>query len=249
MTPLAGAGHQRPGMSWRWGLALGVALLAHVAAAIPFLYTPAKQQAAPAAILVDLALVAAAPPAPPADQVAEQVIEEKRPREPEPEPEPEPIPEKLSEVAIEKPKPEPKPVREEVVEAKEADEVQESAAPPQVEAPPAEQLAGALNTGAGEIADQQRRWEGQVMMHLERRKRYPRQARMMRHEGTPRLEIRMDRSGNVQQVELLDACPHRILNDDALALVQRASPLPSPPPEVAGDPLVLTLPIEYSLHD
>jgi protein TonB len=39
-----------------------------------------------------------------------------------------------------------------------------------------------------------------------------------------------------------------LLDDEVLALVQRAQPVPSPPPEVTGDRIELLVPVAFSLH-
>jgi len=47
---------------------------------------------------------------------------------------------------------------------------------------------------------------------------------------------------------IVDQCPDRNLDQETLALVARAQPLPKPPPEVASDRIELVVPIAFSLH-
>jgi protein TonB len=58
----------------------------------------------------------------------------------------------------------------------------------------------------------------------------------------------MDRRGFVQSAKIQDASDFPQLNEEALAVVQRAQPLPLPPEVVAGDPVDLIIPVTFSLR-
>ncbi|EJQ5017047.1 energy transducer TonB, partial [Campylobacter jejuni] len=47
------------------------------------------------------------------------------------------------------------------------------------------------------------------------------------------------------------SCPYAALNDEALSLFKRASPLPKPPKEMLknGDKISFVMPIDYNIKD
>ncbi|EJH1659361.1 energy transducer TonB [Campylobacter jejuni] len=55
---------------------------------------------------------------------------------------------------------------------------------------------------------------------------------MQKQEGVVRIRVSIDESGNVLSKELKKSCPYAALNDEALSLFKRASPLPKPPKEM-----------------
>lgn len=90
-------------------------------------------------------------------------------------------------------------------------------------------------------------WQAILQAHLERNKRYPRQSQLLKQQGTPMVTFTMNRSGIVLSVSLYRSSGVTLLDEEALALVKRAAPLPLPPPEVAGEILTLTVPVEFAL--
>lgn len=76
------------------------------------------------------------------------------------------------------------------------------------------------------------RWQSRLMAHLERRKRYPAEARRQRKEGVAQVRFTIDGSGNVQSVALTRSSGVAELDQEVVAMVRRASPVPAPPPGV-----------------
>ncbi len=95
------------------------------------------------------------------------------------------------------------------------------------------------------VAASARTWEGMLLAHLERRKRYPAEARAQRREGVAYVRFTMDRDGRVLSAKLERGSGHAALDREALALLHRAQPLPKPPQEVIGDPVSLVVPVEF----
>ena len=83
---------------------------------------------------------------------------------------------------------------------------------------------------------------------MQRFKRYPEEARFRREEGVAYLTFFMNRSGHVLSAGVARSSGSEALDAETLALVRRAEPLPLPPPEMAGDPITLTVPVRFSLH-
>ncbi len=110
----------------------------------------------------------------------------------------------------------------------------EAMAPPSRDAPPAASASSAAHT-----------WEGRILAHLESRKRYPAEARARRLQGVAYINFIMDRQGRVLSSKLERSSGHPALDREALALLQRAQPLPAPPPETRGERITLTVPVDF----
>lgn len=89
---------------------------------------------------------------------------------------------------------------------------------------------------------------GRILAHLNRHKRYPDAARLRRQEGVPQVSFVIDRSGRVQSFALAKSCGIPALDEEALALIGRANPLPAIPPELQRESLSLVVPIEFFMH-
>ena len=81
------------------------------------------------------------------------------------------------------------------------------------------------------------------MAHLERRKRYPPGAQARGERGTVYVRFTIDASGNVQSVSLSRSSGHAELDQEVLAMVRRASPVPAPPPGAQRD---IIAPVRFS---
>lgn len=86
------------------------------------------------------------------------------------------------------------------------------------------------------------RWKSKVVAHLERRKRYPSSARARGEEGTVLVAFRIDGGGRVLSASLARSSGHSVLDEAALAMVERASPVPAPP---SGVGTTLTAPVRF----
>lgn len=122
-------------------------------------------------------------------------------------------------------------------------------APPSSEAPPAPtQAAPAAGASSSKVSHDPVTWQGALLAQLEKYKRYPADAMADHQEGVPTVTFSMDRKGHVLSVTLAGSSGHPLLDQEALALPQRAQPLPVPPESVAGDPITLTVPVEFYIH-
>ncbi|TNL09684.1 energy transducer TonB [Kosakonia cowanii] len=89
------------------------------------------------------------------------------------------------------------------------------------------------------------KWQARLMAHLERRKRYPSDARSRGETGTVYVRFSIDDVGNVLSVTLARSSGHSELDDEVLSLVRRASPVPAPP---AGVKKTITAPVQFSVR-
>lgn len=105
-----------------------------------------------------------------------------------------------------------------------------------------DRLPPALGTPGG-----QSNWAGLVLGRLQQFKRYPAEARQRREEGVCHVRVTIDRQGRVRDASLIRSSGHPRLDRESLALARRADPLPPPPPEVEGETISLTVPVEFFL--
>lgn len=124
--------------------------------------------------------------------------------------------------------------------------VEQTSVPPDIDAPRGERYAASQSL-AGASQQSLVSWQSQLLGHLERFKRYPRTAQRQQQQGVVQVRYAVDRQGRVLRVALLQGSGHALLDQEALAAVQRASPLPPPPPDVPGDPVEVTTPVAFAI--
>jgi protein TonB len=90
-------------------------------------------------------------------------------------------------------------------------------------------------------------WQNSVVLHLNRHKRYPAEARQQEMQGVVRVRFVMDRSGQLTASEIAKTSGYAALDQEALELLKRASPLPRPPPAIDGETIELVVPIQFRI--
>jgi protein TonB len=158
---------------------------------------------------------------------AAAVLEAPAPPPPEPE-KAETKPEEKKKVEKKRPKPRPKAV------------AQTTSAPKPVEAQRARLNAAPTSGVASSVSVAT--WRGSVMAHLNRHKRYPGGG----GGGTSSVVFTIDRSGRVLSARLIRSSGSAVLDQEAVALAHRASPVPAPPPNMGGGSIMLTVPVRFS---
>lgn len=259
---------QKPTDTFRWVSSLLVVLVVYSAPLVWWLI-PDQHAGAnlppPAAMVVELAPTPVAPASqpdmPPGPEQAEAT-----PSKPEPQPEPEPEqeippapPAIKPEVAV-KPKPElnPKeqptlketlPVEEPTKTPPEDKPANTASAPPDA---PQEDLEAAAPTQGVSVPTVNSNaiptWQNQLMIKLNKAKRYPTQARRYRHQGVAYLRFTIDRKGNVLKKSIEQSAGYPLLDKETLELIDRAQPLPKPPVELKGEQLEFVVPVEFFLN-
>lgn len=118
---------------------------------------------------------------------------------------------------------------------------QESPAPEPSPAPPAA-------PAAAEPSNAVPSWRSELINRLQRAKRYPETARGRGEQGVATVTFAMDRSGRVLSAGVVRSSGSPSLDEEAVALIRRAEPLPPVPAEVAGNAVTLTIPVAFSLR-
>lgn len=234
-----------------WAGSICAALLLHAgvvaALLVDFGFGDAEPISPPlAAMTVELAVLPSAPEQrvtemPPGPEQVEQKIQPRpqpRPRtfDPPPAIETPPPPDALAAEPEEEPEPE---------QTAAADR---TTAAPSAIAETSEQLQAPVEGSASNSASSTTQtWENRLLTHLERYKRYPGMAQQRRQEDVVYLRFTMDRSGRVLNWNIERSRGYALLDREVNALIQRASPLPAPPDEVAGASIEMVVPVEFFL--
>ena len=118
------------------------------------------------------------------------------------------------------------------------------AAQPPVAAP-APAAIPAPQKSTGETRDS---YLGRLLAQLNRFKQYPRAARQAHIEGVVMLHFVMAADGKIQSFEIAKSSGRPVLDAEALALIQRAQPLPALPADFPTRTLDAIVPIEFFLN-
>lgn len=105
--------------------------------------------------------------------------------------------------------------------------------------------AGAGGSGCGSSLSL---YKGRLATWLARHERYPTQARRLRQEGTVQVTITVDHNGRVISKRIIQSSGHELLDREAQAMLERASPLPRLPACLGGSSLTITLPVDFDLR-
>ncbi len=85
-------------------------------------------------------------------------------------------------------------------------------------------------------------WRGSLIAHLNRFKRFPNGA----SPGTVQVAFSIDRGGRVLSARLVRGSGDSALDEEAVAMIRRASPVPAPPDGRGGGSIALAVPIRFS---
>lgn len=124
---------------------------------------------------------------------------------------------------------------------------EEKKPPVQVEEqrPPAPVTAAPVKGGAPRVEPS---WETRLVRKLQQAKRYPSAARSRGQQGVVVLAFSIDRDGHVTSRHVAKGSGYAALDDEAMAMVERAQPMPSFPPSMTQPVISLTVPIRFSLR-
>lgn len=147
-----------------------------------------------------------------------------------------------------KPAEEDKEVKQEQTEASEQSVAQEAMAMPSVQAAVESTNAVTVDQGTGESRQRVRAtWQKELVAHFDKHKKYPSD----RSGKAAKIVIafQLDRMGRVVDVSIANSSGDESFDAAALSMVQRASPVPPPPPLVADEGLAFSLPVMFRLRD
>jgi protein TonB len=91
-------------------------------------------------------------------------------------------------------------------------------------------------------------WKGLLLRHLERHKRYPAEARHQRQEGVVYVRFTLSRDGRVLASRIERTSDIASLDQEGLDLLRRAQPMPPFPSDQPGESMELVVPIVFSIR-
>nr|WP_249729770.1 energy transducer TonB [Chelatococcus sp. YT9] len=122
-----------------------------------------------------------------------------------------------------------------------------NSAPPTSDAPRA-QTAAAPSQGVTQAPSRaSANWKGFVSAHLRRYSRFPGAAQARGQQGNPVVAFTIDRSGRVLSARVARSSGAALLDQEAVAIVRRASPVPAPPADIGGATIPLAIPIRFDI--
>ena len=240
--------HKLTRYSGRLAVVLGVHALA-IALALNWTARP-PIELPPQAMMVELApLPAPPPPAPP------KVVTPPQPPAPVEElPIPKLAEAPKAEIAVPKPKPKPKPKPPKPVEKKLPDPPKEKPSEEKpadtqpTQAPTEKSAQPAPGPSPAQLAAKAS-WQGTLLAHLQKYKKYPQSAQSRGKEGLNRLRFVVDGEGNVLSFELVGRSGNADLDRATLDMIRRAQPLPKPPADMLNNGSIeIVAPFVYSLE-
>jgi protein TonB len=86
-----------------------------------------------------------------------------------------------------------------------------------------------------------------LLTHIEQFRRYPDEARRNQKQGILKVGFTMDRKGNLIDLWIEQSSGIDAIDEEVLATIRRALPLPLIPPNLP-DPLNVVLPVSFALH-
>lgn len=92
-----------------------------------------------------------------------------------------------------------------------------------------------------------RSYAAKIRSWLYAHKIYPRRARMRREEGSVQVRFVLDRAGMLIEGMIVRGSGHSALDEEAIAMMRRASPFPRAPSDLPGERIEFTAPIEFIL--
>lgn len=245
----------REGLRWIGAFAFVLAL--HTGAirlALGWASSEVPYSPPPAAIMLELAPLPAAPEAAPNEAPPGPELSEVIPEPEEPPPVEMPLP-MLAEVTLPdpeppppldlKPPPPPRPPEKKVERKPPRPKVSAPQAAPETARTAAAPMPGAsVDPPSATLPT----WKGLLLRHLERHKRYPTESQRARHEGVTYVRFTMSRDGRVVAARIERASGHAALDNEGLDLLQRAQPLPPLPQDQPGESLEIVVPIQFFLR-
>lgn len=91
-------------------------------------------------------------------------------------------------------------------------------------------------------------WQSLLLRHLQQFKNYPNAARGRSEQGVVLLAFSIDRDGHVLTRRIVQSSGYAELDNEVMAMIERAQPLPAFPPSMTEAQLSLTVPIRFSLR-
>jgi periplasmic protein TonB len=92
------------------------------------------------------------------------------------------------------------------------------------------------------------RWESLLTAHIEHFKRYPSAARAHADQGTVKVAFTIDHQGHLLASRVVQSSGSTALDEESLAMLARAQPMPKPPANVGDSELSFVMPVRFNIR-
>jgi protein TonB len=147
---------------------------------------------------------------------------------------------------IEEVQPAPKPEEETKPPEPEAEVALPKPEPPKQERPPAEIVEATAPPAARAPPPSVVRWQTKIAAHVQRFQRYPAAARARDETGVAKVFFIIDREGRLVQSGIAKSSGSAALDQEALAALARATPMPRPPDQATDAELIIDMPMAFN---
>jgi TonB family protein len=139
-------------------------------------------------------------------------------------------------------------VKTKMVKASEESVAQEATAAPTIQNAPEAPKSTTMDQGTGQSRQRARvTWQKELLAHLDKYKRYPPERSQKSAEIIVTLSL--DRTGRVMAANIVKGSGDEAFDHAALTMLERANPVPAPPPLIADEGLNFSLPIIFRKND
>lgn len=91
-------------------------------------------------------------------------------------------------------------------------------------------------------------WQKDVSSAIAKKQSYPRAALRKSIEGKVKVEINVDREGNIVAHNVVSSSGHDVLDREVPKLMKRVSPLPKPPTSLSSGELKMVVPLAWAIQ-
>ena len=91
-------------------------------------------------------------------------------------------------------------------------------------------------------------WQKEVSTKIAKKQTYPRAALRQELEGRAKVEINIDREGNIVAHVIKSSTGHDLLDREVPKLLKRVSPLPAPPADASDSQLTMVVPLAWAIQ-
>jgi periplasmic protein TonB len=92
------------------------------------------------------------------------------------------------------------------------------------------------------------RWESQLAAHIEHFKRYPAAARSRGETGIAKVSFTIDHEGHLLRSSIVVSSGSAALDQETLAMLARAQPMPRPPDQLSDTELTFVVPVRFDIR-
>jgi protein TonB len=91
------------------------------------------------------------------------------------------------------------------------------------------------------------RWQSLLAAHIEHFKRYPAEARSRGDQGIAKVAFTIDHEGHLLSSRIVESSGSAALDNETLAMLARAQPMPRPPDQLASAELTFVVPVRFNI--